>query len=166
MSSLYHFTHPGHLASIIAEGVLRTSDSNLDPYDPFVEPRVLWLTDLPVLIDEGTRDGLYAEKRQIRFEVEAPRARRWMDWAPAKTMDQNWKELLLRRSGGMEAAEHWWVSVKPVPRANWKGILHVPSGLSLDPEQADIDPIQNGEAASQFDMDALGKDHIKFDISS
>lgn len=138
---LYHFTHPGHLASIIAQGVLRTTDNNIDPSTP-VSPDVVWLTDEPVLLDEGHRDGLYAKKRQIRFEVDAPRARRWLDWVPVQTMDPNWKDTIIRSGGGIEAAEHWWVSVKPIPRANWKGILHVPSGAQID-----MDPhVENEEA--------------------
>lgn len=116
---LYHYTHAGHLPSIFAEGVLRTTDPNLDMLDHSVKPQVVWLTDQPVLLDEGMRDGLYHEKRQIRFTVEAPRAKRWLDWAPAKNMDPEWRSIMIKTGGGIEAAGHWYVSPRPIPRPDW-----------------------------------------------
>lgn len=128
---LYHYTHPGHLASIIEEGSIRTTDSNLG-MTAWIPPNVVWLTDEAVLLDEGTRDGLYSAKREVRFEVEALRAKRWLEWAPAQNMDPEWRDIIIRSGGGMEAAEHWFVSTRPIPRADWRSVIHVPSQTLLD----------------------------------
>lgn len=134
--SFFHFTHIGHLNSIILEGRLRVTESNIGapyavPQGPSgldAGPRVVWLTDLDALpLDEDTHPlylGLYPEKRRIRFEVDVP-AIRWLDWAPAARMDPDWRETFVRSAGGPDVVEHWYVFPAPVREPRWVSVRDV-----------------------------------------
>lgn len=114
---LYHYTATGHLASILAEGRLRLTDSQVDG-----RPAV-WFLDTPTT--EGRDHGLSGsvwDKTEVRVTVRA-RAVRWLDWVatlPPSTRAAvggtlgRWIPTIVRTGGGPEAAAHWWVAFEPV----------------------------------------------------
>lgn len=138
----FHFTHAFHLPRILATGYLKTTESNIGspfpvPFGPHGErvgPDVVWLFDTPE--PEWANDkahGLYPDKRRIRFEVDV-KAVRWLDWAPAKQMAPEWRELFLQGAGGLEAAERWYVLPSPIYRKRWVDIIDTTTGKSLKDE--------------------------------
>lgn len=119
--SFYHFTHIGHLLPIFRDGMLRPTESNVDMFAPHAGPDVVWLLDQPTPFGPGSGDqlhGLYPDKRRIRFAVDV-KAIRWLDWAPAKAMDPEWRASFLRAAGGEEVAESWYVWPAPIRASRW-----------------------------------------------
>jgi hypothetical protein len=122
--TFFHFTHPGHLPSIMAEGVLRTTESNVSFTRPHAGPDVVWLIDQaePDFGDEHDH-GLYPAKQGIRIEV-AVRAIRWLDWAWTSLMTHKDRSLLIKTGGGLERAEHWYVFPAPIPSSRWVSVTN------------------------------------------
>jgi hypothetical protein len=118
---LYHFTHRGHLPSILEEGLLRTTESNISITKANAGPPVVWLFDTPEVPPATTDDSLYAAKRQVRFTVNVPKSRvhKWTRWAPALSMDPMWRSAFLKAGGGHPSAMHWWVSPSSIPARQW-----------------------------------------------
>lgn len=128
---LYHFTHPGHLPAIFDAAMLTTTESNIGapfategPTGLHAGPDVVWLLDSPTIevlpgpTDADMTHGLYPEKRAVRFEVDVPGIR-WLDWAPASAMSSDWRDVLIRSAGGMEAVEHWYIFPAPIRQRRW-----------------------------------------------
>jgi hypothetical protein len=135
--TFFHFTHPGHLGSIVEAGRLLPSESNVGapypvtdgPQGSHVGPDVVWLLDSPEIAAQSpTGDdlthGLYPDKRRIRFEVDV-RAIRWLDWTHAAVMSPDWRRIMIDAAGGMEFAEHWYVFPAAIRRSRWLGIHDV-----------------------------------------
>lgn len=124
----YHHTSPAHLSSILADKVIRPTESNVGsplschtPHGPNFGPDVVWLLDTPDLdFPHGltipqldiTQPFMF-DKRKAWIQVEVP-AIRWLDWAPAQRMDREWRTILVDGGGGPEAAEHWWLWPNPI----------------------------------------------------
>jgi hypothetical protein len=122
---LYHFTSRFHLDSILRDGVITTTESNvgspipfLRPYGTHVGPDVVWLLDLP---DAGHTHGLGHEKTEVRIAVEVP-AIRWLDWPHTAQMNPKWFARLVKTGGGIEAAAHWYVFPAPIRASSWEAI--------------------------------------------
>ena len=118
---LYHYTAREHLPSIMAEGVLRTTESNLDFRRADAGPRVVWLLDTPTATDasHGLSYSVY-DKTAVRIEVRPQKAVRWAEWAKSQpAYDRTTAAVLARTGGGPEAAAHWWVSESPIPSSEW-----------------------------------------------
>lgn len=138
---LFHFTHPHHLPSILADGLLRPSESNVGaPYPPpdggpwgfDAAPRVVWL------LDQAEPDwphdeahGLSPEKRLIRFEVEVP-AIPWSNWQPAAVMSADWRETFENVAGGPKAVQHWRVWPAPIRRRKWRSVVDLRTGEPVE----------------------------------
>lgn len=120
--TLYHFTSRYHWKVIERAAVILPGDSNLSPVDPTVGPAVVWLTDTPTTDLGHGLGGSAVDKTEVRIEVDVP-AIRWLDWSPAASMDQRWRDIIIKTGGGMDAAEHWWVWPAPIRASRWVDVV-------------------------------------------
>lgn len=137
---LYHFTHVGHLPNILAEGRLRTTESNVSITKEHAGPDVVWLFDTPDVPQATTDGSLYAEKRRVRIVVNLPRkhVHRWTKWGPALSMSPDWRKHFLSAGGGMDSARHWWVATSPIPASQWLEVTVDGVPVSLEDLKASI----------------------------
>ena len=118
---LWHFTSSHHLPSILREGVLRVTESNVSITEDHAGPDVVWLLDQPVADAPHGLDGGALDKREVRFEVRT-QAVRWTDWIKTQPIEQVWLAALLRAGGGIEAARHWYIALDPIPESQWESV--------------------------------------------
>jgi hypothetical protein len=142
MKELYHWTSLAHLRSILESGVLRTTESNvgspglvLKPAGEHYGPDVVWLLDVPVLhhnhgltMSPDSQIQMRHDKTEVRITVRVTDATAWTRWAPAKEMHPEWRRAFLKGAGGRDAARHWWVVEREIPRDEWLEI-RTPSGV-------------------------------------
>lgn len=130
--TLYHFTSTAHLPTILSDGYLRPSESNVGspykvegyPHGNNMGPDVVWLLNDP---DPSTfshgLEGSAVDKRGARISVEVDKfAIRWLDWEPATYMAPDWREVFIRLAGGEEAAGQWFVLPAPIRAPHWSQI--------------------------------------------
>jgi hypothetical protein len=113
---LYHYTMPGtsHLGGILAEGMIRTTESNMVPDGS--GPRVVWLTDSD-WSEKKWAAGL--PKADARIEVEVDDAERWSDWATEYGMNVLWMAALADSGGDPES---WFVREAPIQRWHLRAV--------------------------------------------
>lgn len=129
MRTLYHFTNLPRLESIIGEGLIRPSESNIgapwsDPRYPYGEhaaPPVVHLLDTanPFEFDHGLT-GVVHDKRQVRIGVEVPGIP-WRSWEWTQMMSPRWRRILADQVG-VGADTHWRVFPAPIRRRRWSSI--------------------------------------------
>lgn len=114
--TLFHWTAPTttHLGSILAEGKIRTTESNLSFATRNAGPPVVWLTTSRNL-DYATWMGDVDLKTGARLTVEVPdsEAMPWSDWAVANGMSFSDAKALGDDGGDPET---WWVLPRPIHR--------------------------------------------------
>jgi hypothetical protein len=117
---LYHFTSEYHLSRILATGVLRVTDPNL-MVEPLAGSGVVWLLDMPDPWDDNldASHGLTEAKTAVRITVDVPDARAWLDWLTSRVFQPTWVQAIIDTGGGVDAARHWWVVPRPIPRPEW-----------------------------------------------
>jgi hypothetical protein len=124
----YHMTSRGHLAAIIEAGMIMTTESNVgspinlagwQPFGSHYAPDVVWLMDTTDLngLDHGLGGSVY-DKTEVYISVDVP-AFHWLDWAPMQQINPRWKEVIIKRGGGPEAAAHWYVWPGPIKAKHW-----------------------------------------------
>ena len=129
MRELYHYTHRTHLKSILADGYLKTVESNVSEHREHAGPDVVWLTS------DGTASHLHGmfgkltpelvhedwDKLRVRFTVEVPNryVHRWMQWTHRRGMSQRWRDVLIDTGGGRAAVSTWWVAERRIPSSEW-----------------------------------------------
>lgn len=124
--TLYHFTARAHLDSILADGFLDVTESNVSMRREHAGPDVVWLTTNP---DPSAHDhGLTARmngvsKKAIRFAVKVDRraAHKWRDWATRHGIDRGWLTTLAKVGG----SSTWRVVERPIPASQWIEIWDV-----------------------------------------
>ena len=124
MKRLYHYTSLERWALIQADGVLRTTESNLHPTIPHAGPDVVWLTTDP---DLGHGHGLKVamdgtDKTAVRITVELPNkdVHRWKDWAIRRGIERRWLDTLDRTGGGGSGT--WRVVEKSITADRWADV--------------------------------------------
>lgn len=123
MTTFYHYTSKYHLDSIISDGAIYPTESNISHTKPHAGPDVVWLLDIA---DPSGDHGLYSElslydKREVCIEVAVP-AIRWLNWQPALSMSQWWRDGLIEAGGGPESASHWYVWPASIGKRHWRSI--------------------------------------------
>ena len=151
---LYHFTSREHYTTRIdPAGYLALTESNVgspdprwEPYGTHQGPPVVWLLDTPVLghlhglrtftpreLQERIDRGMFPpgtrqpDKTELRITVEVEDAVRWAEWDPQTWMNYRWRNKFVTGAGGPKAAASWWVSERPIPRAEWAAVDEVES---------------------------------------
>jgi hypothetical protein len=140
----FHFTHPHHLESIVRDGHVRPTESNVGapggfpsrvkPVGTHARGPVVWLLDQdnPFLDEDNDKaHGLYPAKREVRFEVDVP-AIRWIGSSWHRKMHPEWREVFIRSAGGIEVAEHWFVYPKAIPSAQWVSVTNMRTGERIE----------------------------------
>lgn len=124
--TLYHFTVAASdwLGSILSDGQIRTTESNLSMTTANAGPRVVWLTDSSdPAPSEGNElvAGLYPIKMTARLTVELENAQHWPEWSRAQGISEEDYETLARAGGD---PSEWWVTTRPIYRSSVSD-LHV-----------------------------------------
>ena len=120
---LYHFTAPAarsHLGSILREGWIRTTESNVSLEREHAGPDVVWLTtDGAPEAHAGWAVGLPGPidgaKTWARLTVDVNDAVPWKDFATQHAMKRRDREALTAFGDG----DSWWVALRPIPRKEW-----------------------------------------------
>ena len=115
MPVLYHYTAPfvSHLGSILSEGSIRTTESNLSFERADAGPRVVWLTDAPAL-DGQTWMRSSETKALARLTVDVD-AEHWPSWSRAQGIAEDQYEGLAEVGGD---PERWFVRTRPIHRSD------------------------------------------------
>lgn len=119
---IYHFTSTTHLPLIEASGCIDLTESNVSaPWEWLAMPPVAWFVDVPVLEHDHGLGGSAVDKTAVRITVEVPDhwTLRWLDWANAQGIDDRWRDALVSGVGGYEAAQHWFITFRPIRRDRW-----------------------------------------------
>lgn len=136
---LYHFTSHRHLPLILDAQTLHPTESNIGspspafpPYGLDVGPPVVWLLDTPTIggFDHGL-GGSVVDKTEVRFTVLTKFAVKWTDWVWTSKMHPEWRDGFVKRAGGEEAADHWWILPAPIKAARWEAIHDMKTGKQI-----------------------------------
>jgi hypothetical protein len=101
--------------------VIKTTESNLNPYVPHAGKDVVWLVDVPILdADHGLRPDLTG-KGEVRIEVNV-RATRSLNWPPGMKMEPLFRNAFVEAGGGWGAAQHWYIHTAPIHSTQWVSI--------------------------------------------
>lgn len=126
MSYLFHYTTGAYLESILNEGYLRLSESNLTnwskvqfdqvAYDQgklkLYKP-VVWMTELEE-VELKNSLGLFSkyDKTEIKITIKKQaHYKKYRDWAFKNNIDKNWYRRLTQGF----ASNTWWVSDRIIP---------------------------------------------------
>lgn len=135
----YHYTAPveSHLGSIMAEGAIRTTESNLSLRVDRAGPDVVWLLDRP--LRRGETHGLITPQQQtdlkthVEFAVRLPKAEVhvWTVWAGERRMHPSDWDVFVASGGGIAQALRWRVIERPIVRAEWLTVTNRVTGELL-----------------------------------
>lgn len=148
---LHHFTARDHLESILKEGRLRVTESNLSDRRTHAGPDVVWLTDEPSPDSAAWAEALYVDrfgrvarvdpagKLAIRITVDVPDAVHWPAWARSHGIRNMWYRKLAVAGGD---PKRWWVVERPIWRDEWVSIVDMNTGDELlhDVDQPAVTP--------------------------
>lgn len=124
---LYHYTCrcAAHLGSILRDGTLKVTESNIGSADPkmpphgvHVAPDVVWLTTSQNPIGTQGLDGSSHDKTTARIVVDVPDAHHWQEWSQEQGMHPRWRRRLER---GCYPSQ-WYVVERPIPCSEWVSI--------------------------------------------
>lgn len=130
MTVLYHYTAnlESHVGSILRDGFIDVTESNISPRRTHAGPDVVWLTthDVPSAghgLDWG--HGV-PSKRAIRITVDVPvrEVHKWREWAAGRGMDPFW----MRRLAAAGGANSWRVVQRPIPQTEWVAVHNMVTG--------------------------------------
>lgn len=129
--TLYHFTSPDHLPLILADGFLKTVESNVSFRREHAGPDVVWLTTHERAEAGHGLENPRHDKRAIRFTVRLDKraVHRWREWARAKGSSAETMALLAEASGG--GVSSWRVTERAIPSSAWVEVRDMRTGEVL-----------------------------------
>jgi len=113
---LYHFTSIYHLATIMEDGFIKTTESNADFLIDHAETDVVWLTSNKNPQSEISLEGSIVDKKQVRLTVNI-NAIQYLQWAKKNNVDDFTIHMLDSTGGGQ--ARKWFVVERPVLQSEW-----------------------------------------------
>jgi hypothetical protein len=135
MITLYHFTAPFYLPSILSEQRLRTTFSELD-FPRAGEPRVVWLTDDPRKDSRRERhpsspNEVGLDKMGVRFAVRLSRveATRWK-WF-ARQHGATPEAMARLHYASARTSGSWYVIEREIPSEQWCGVTDTGTGAGI-----------------------------------
>ena len=143
---IYHFTTIYYWERILRDGVIKTTESNVDlrPGREHAGPDVVWLLDTPTVdYNHGITsvDGVIpgtkikcVDKTRLRFEVSLPdfEVHRWADWLRTqKNYHASSRYKLENTGGGPNATRHWWVTEKCIDMRYWRSVVDMKTATEL-----------------------------------
>lgn len=127
---LYHYTAPitSHLGSILADGRIRTTKSNLSSAREHGGPDVVWLTDSdnPGEQEWVTTVSPWKRLAVLVVELDPSRVHHWPEWSRAQGIDE------VMYSGSVSSGgdpSHWWVSTTPIQKWDIRALVIAPLSL-------------------------------------
>lgn len=145
---LYHYTAPttSHLGSILAQGLIRTTESNISPTRPHAGPDVVWLTDSA---DRDAQAWVTTSRLKLLavlvVELPADRLHHWPQWSREQGIDDATYEALAASGGDPES---WWVTTQPVRRWDIKHLTIAP--LNTDGGLVELREFDSAALANLF----------------
>jgi hypothetical protein len=140
---LYHYTAPTttHLGSILAEGQIKTTESNLSFTKPHAGPDVVWLTDSEDPAEQEWTTDVSPAKRLavLGVELDHERATPWPAWARENGIEDGVFEGLAATGGDPDS---WWVTTTPIQK--WDIV-----SLTIAPQVVDGEPLSFGSSWGQ-----------------
>ncbi|MEH6805013.1 MAG: hypothetical protein V7697_18590 [Rhodococcus erythropolis] len=147
--TLYHFTCEDHLSSILNDGCLRTTESNLSRTRPHAGPDVAWFGTMPEMrpggsfgLHDGTvssgivdpdngRPYYWADKTAIRITVELPKreVQAWEPFVKKHGIDAKYLEALRSITPNWRRQR---VITRPVDNTEWIEVRHMHTGETFD----------------------------------
>jgi len=124
---LYHYTCRCelHLGSILREGTLRVSESNIGSADPkmppcgeHIGPDVVWLTTSEHPWGTQGLEGGPCDKTAVRIVVDVVDAHHWPEWSKRHGMHPRWRRSLERDC----YPNQWYVVERPIPQEEWVSV--------------------------------------------
>ncbi len=127
LTRLYHYTAPttSHLGSILAEGRIRTTESNISSSQEHAGPDVVWLTDSDDPAEQEWVTDVSPFKRLAVLVVELPpdRVHHWPPWSREHGIEDAVYEGLAATGGDPES---WWVTTTPIQKWNITALVIAP----------------------------------------
>lgn len=153
VGTFFHYTaaHDSHLGSILREGVIRTTESNVSLSVEHAGPRVVWLLDEPLRDGENhglTHRSLGGVKMAVEIAVLLPvrEVHAWRAWATESGSDAATRRTLAMTGGGWAQAARWRVIERPIPRSEWRHLRFRESGEVIDVPAPSLFGVRGGWA--------------------
>lgn len=129
---LYHLTCEWHLETILRDGFLKVTESNIGPDGS--GPRVCWLTTCPEPVQRWQVPARMLQivdawdKSRIRFTVDVKSAHPWSRWSRRQGIPRWWYNALTDSGGN---PDEWYVTDRPVYRRDWRRVENTQTGACL-----------------------------------
>lgn len=160
IATYYHYTADAdsHVGSVLQQGVITTTESNISLQRTHLGPDVVWLLDRPMQAweDHGLRYLIGSAKTAVEVAVDLPseEVHDWRTWAQQHGSDPKTIALLTRTGGGRTQSRHWRVIERPILSAEWRHVRWTVSGRLLTPNPLTgcwcapgTTPVVSGDAA-------------------
>lgn len=123
---LYHFTSPDdrHLGSILRDGQIKTTESNVSPFKIDAVPRVVWMTTNPDPAAHAGWSGPTGMKTVVRFTIDVPKftVMPWTEFARRHNVPDFWQRAMITAAGGGSCYRSWYVRTTAIPAKNWSAV--------------------------------------------
>ena len=133
----YHFTCRHHIPSIIRQGVIKTTESNIHKKFVHYGPDVVWLTNnklfKQICLDFAHKNLVSSEvlakydKHAIRISIDIDDAQHWPAWSRSHKIQKGWYRALAKFGD----PQSWYVVERCITQDDWIIIEDVQKGEVL-----------------------------------